>query len=58
MAAPAIKRTDARRIGFISLGLMARTPVLVLKLLSFPVSTSVRNPKPDAEVPIFCGRDQ
>ncbi|WP_043361348.1 glyoxylate/hydroxypyruvate reductase A [Belnapia sp. F-4-1] len=53
-----IKRPDARRIGFLGLGLMARAPALVLKSLGFPVSAWVRSPKPDAEVPISHGRGQ
>ncbi|MDB5378113.1 MAG: glyoxylate/hydroxypyruvate reductase [Rubritepida sp.] len=51
-------RPDERRIGFLGFGLMAKAPALVLKSLGFPVSAWVRNPKPDAEIPIFHGPDQ
>jgi glyoxylate/hydroxypyruvate reductase A len=37
---------------------MAKAPALVLKALGFPVSAWVRNPRPDAEIPIFHGPDQ
>ncbi|MDB5414454.1 MAG: glyoxylate/hydroxypyruvate reductase [Rubritepida sp.] len=53
-----IKRPEDRRIGFLGFGLMAKTPALVLKSLGFPVSAWVRNPKPDAEIPISYGPDQ
>lgn len=53
-----IVRPDARRIGFLGFGLMAKAPALVLTSLGFPVSAWVRNPKPDAEIPIFHGQDQ
>jgi glyoxylate/hydroxypyruvate reductase A len=53
-----IVRPEARRIGFLGLGLMAKAPALVLKSLGFPVSAWVRKPKPDAEIPIFHGPDQ
>ncbi|RYI29967.1 MAG: glyoxylate/hydroxypyruvate reductase A, partial [Acetobacteraceae bacterium] len=53
-----IVRPDARRIGFLGFGLMAKAPALILKSLGFPVSAWVRNPKPDAEIPIFHGQDQ
>lgn len=53
-----ITRPEARRIGFLGLGLMARAPALMLKSLGFPVSAWVRNPRPDAEIPIFHGVDQ
>jgi glyoxylate/hydroxypyruvate reductase len=53
-----ITRPDARRIGFLGFGLMARAPALMLKSLGFPVSAWVRNPKPEAGIPIFHGPDQ
>lgn len=53
-----IVRPDARRIGFLGFGLMAKAPALILKSLGFPVSAWVRNPKPDAEISIFHGQDQ
>lgn len=53
-----IVRPEARRIGFLGFGLMAKAPALVLTSLGFPVSAWVRSPKPDAEIPIFHGPDQ
>ncbi|MDO9713347.1 2-hydroxyacid dehydrogenase [Paracraurococcus lichenis] len=53
-----IVRPEARRIGFLGFGLMAKAPALVLKSLGFPVSAWARSPKPDAEIPIFHGPDQ
>ena len=53
-----IVRPSERRIGFLGLGLMAKAPALVLKSLGFPVSAWVRNPKPDAEIPIYHGSGQ
>jgi glyoxylate/hydroxypyruvate reductase A len=53
-----IVRPEERRIGFLGYGLMAKAPALVLKSLGFPVSAWVRNPKLDAEIPIFHGPDQ
>ncbi|MDN3563922.1 2-hydroxyacid dehydrogenase [Paeniroseomonas aquatica] len=53
-----IVRPDERRIGFLGFGLMAKAPALVLKSLGFPVSAWVRNPKPDAGIPVFHGSDQ
>lgn len=53
-----IVRPDARRVGFLGFGLMAKAPALMLKSLGFPVSAWVRNPKPDAEISIFHGADQ
>ena len=53
-----ITRPEERRIGFLGFGLMAKAPALVLKSLGFPVSAWVRNPRADAEVPIFHGSDQ
>ena len=53
-----IVRPEERRIGFLGLGLMAKAPALVLKSLGFPVSAWVRNPREDAEIPIFHGEGQ
>lgn len=53
-----IVRPEARRIGFMGYGVMARAPALVLKSLGFPVAAWTRSPKPDAEIPIFHGDDQ
>ena len=53
-----IKRPEERRIGFLGYGMMAKAPALVLKSLGFPVSAWVRTPKPNAELPIFHGREQ
>jgi glyoxylate/hydroxypyruvate reductase A len=53
-----IVRPDERRIGFLGFGLMAKAPALVLKSLGFPVAAWVRNPKPDAEIPVFHGPGQ
>ena len=53
-----IVRPDHRRIGFLGYGMMARAPAVVLKSLGFPVSAWVRTPRPSADIPIFCGRDQ
>jgi glyoxylate/hydroxypyruvate reductase len=53
-----IVRPEERRIGFLGFGLMAKAPALVLKALGFPVAAWVRNPRREAEVPIFCGRDE
>ena len=53
-----IVRPEERRIGFLGLGLMATAPALVLKQLGFPVSAWVRNPRPNAEIPIFHGEGQ
>jgi glyoxylate/hydroxypyruvate reductase A len=53
-----IVRPEARRVGFLGFGLMAKAPALVLKSLGFPVSAWVRSPKPHAEIPIFHGQDQ
>ena len=53
-----IKRPEERRIGFLGYGMMAKAPALVLKSLGFPVSAWVRTPKPNAEIPIFHGREQ
>lgn len=53
-----IVRPEARRIGFLGFGLMAKAPALVLKSLGFPVSAWVRNPRPEAEIPVFHGPDQ
>ena len=53
-----IVRPEARRIGFLGFGLMARAPALLLQSLGFPVSAWVRNPRPEAGLPIFHGPDQ
>jgi glyoxylate/hydroxypyruvate reductase len=53
-----IVRPEERRIGFLGYGLMAKAPALVLKSLGFPVSAWVRNPREEAEVPVFHGHDQ
>jgi glyoxylate/hydroxypyruvate reductase len=53
-----IVRPEERRIGFLGYGLMAQAPALVLKSLGFPVAAWVRNPRQNAEVAIYHGRDQ
>src|SRR5690349_6808241 len=53
-----IARPEQRRVGFLGFGMMAKAPALVLQSLGFKVSTWVRSPRPDAEVPVFHGRDQ
>ncbi len=53
-----IVRPDARRVGFLGLGLMAKAPALVLQSLGFPVSAWVRNPRAEADIPLFHGPDQ
>lgn len=53
-----IARPEERHIGFLGFGLMAKAPALVLKALGFPVSAWVRNPREDAEIPLFHGRDR
>ncbi len=53
-----ILRPEQRRIGFLGFGLMAKAPALVLQSLGFPVAAWVRNPRPQAEVPIFHGPGQ
>ncbi len=53
-----IVRPDARRVGFLGLGLMAKAPALVLQSLGFPVSAWVRNPRSEPDLPIFHGPDQ
>ena len=53
-----ILRPEQRRVGFLGFGKMATAPALVLKSLGFAVSAWVRNPRPDAEVPLFHGADQ
>jgi glyoxylate/hydroxypyruvate reductase len=53
-----IARPEDRRIGFLGFGMMAKAPALVLQSLGFPVTAWVRNPRSDAEVPIFHGPDQ
>jgi glyoxylate/hydroxypyruvate reductase A len=53
-----IVRPEQRRVGFLGYGMMARAPAQVLKSLGFPVSAWVRNPRADADVPIYHGPDQ
>ncbi len=53
-----IVRPEERRIGFLGYGMMAKAPALVLKSLGFPVQAWVRNPRAEAEIPIFHGEDQ
>ncbi len=53
-----IVRPDARRVGFLGFGLMAKAPALVLQSLGFPVSAWVRNPRSEPEIPLFHGPDQ
>jgi glyoxylate/hydroxypyruvate reductase len=53
-----IVRPEQRRVGFLGFGMMAKAPALVLKSLGFKVSTWVRNPREEAEVPIYHGSDQ
>jgi len=53
-----IARPEERRVGFLGYGMMAQAPAAVLKSLGFKVSAWVRNPRRDADVPIFHGQDQ
>lgn len=53
-----IVRPEARRIGFLGLGLMAKAPALMLQALGFPVSAWVRSPRAQEEIPISHGPDQ
>jgi glyoxylate/hydroxypyruvate reductase A len=53
-----IVRPEERRVGFLGFGLMATAPALVLQSLGFPVSAWVRQPREQAEVPLFHGGDQ
>ena len=53
-----IVRPEQRRVGFLGLGMMAKTPALVLQSLGFKVSAWVRSPRAAAEVPLFHGHDQ
>ncbi len=53
-----IVRPEQRRVGFLGFGMMAKAPALVLQSMGFKVSAWVRSPRPDAEVPLFHGRDQ
>jgi glyoxylate/hydroxypyruvate reductase len=53
-----IVRPEQRRVGFLGYGMMAKAPALVLKSLGFTVSAWVRNPRQEADVPIFHGPDQ
>jgi glyoxylate/hydroxypyruvate reductase A len=49
---------EQRRVGFLGFDMMARAPALVLKSLAFKVSTWVRNPRAEGDVPIYHGPDQ
>lgn len=53
-----IVRPESRRIGFLGFGMMAKAPALALRSLGFPVSAWIRNPRQDAEIPVFHGQDQ
>jgi glyoxylate/hydroxypyruvate reductase A len=53
-----ILRPEQRRVGFLGFGMMAKAPALVLKSLGFQVSAWVRNPRHEAEVPIYHGPGQ
>lgn len=53
-----IVRPEQRRVGFLGFGMMAKAPALVLQSLGFEVSAWVRSPRPEAEVPLFHGREQ
>jgi glyoxylate/hydroxypyruvate reductase len=53
-----IARPEERRIGFLGFGMMAKAPAQVLQSLGFPVSAWVRNPRENAEVPLFHGPSQ
>ena len=53
-----IVRPEQRRVGFLGFGMMAKAPALVLKSLGFKVSAWVRNPREEADVPIYHGPDQ
>ncbi len=53
-----IVRPEQRRVGFLGFGMMAKAPALVLKSLGFKVSAWVRNPRHEADVPIYHGADQ
>ncbi|MGE0223772.1 MAG: 2-hydroxyacid dehydrogenase [Acetobacteraceae bacterium] len=53
-----IVRPEQRRVGFLGFGMMAKAPALVLQSLGFRVHAWVRNPRNDAEVPVFHGTDQ
>jgi glyoxylate/hydroxypyruvate reductase A len=53
-----IVRPEQRRVGFLGFGMMAKAPALVLKSLGFKVSAWVRNPRTEADVPIWYGPDQ
>ena len=53
-----IVRPEQRRVGFLGFGMMAKPPALVLQSLGFKVHAWVRNPRNEAEVPIFAGSDQ
>jgi glyoxylate/hydroxypyruvate reductase len=53
-----IVRPEQRRVGFLGFGMMAKAPALVLKSLGFKISAWVRNPRAEADVPIYHGSDQ
>ncbi len=53
-----IVRPEQRRVGFLGFGMMAKAPALVLKSLGFKVSAWVRNPRHEADVPIYHGPGQ
>jgi glyoxylate/hydroxypyruvate reductase A len=53
-----IVRPEQRRVGFLGFGMMAKAPALVLQSLGFKVSAWVRNPRTEADVPIFHGAGQ
>lgn len=53
-----IVRPEARRIGFLGLGMMATAPATVLRSLGFPVSAWVRSSRAEAPFPLFAGMDQ
>lgn len=45
-----------QRVGFMGYGQMARPPAVVLRDLGFDVAAWTRSPRPDADVPVFHGR--
>ncbi|MBX9698273.1 MAG: glyoxylate/hydroxypyruvate reductase A [Acetobacteraceae bacterium] len=53
-----IVRPEERRVGFLGLGLMAKAPAEVLRMLGFPVSAWVRNPRSEPGITVFHGADQ
>src|ERR1700756_5074519 len=50
-----ILRPEQRRVGFLGFGMMAKAPALVLQSLGFKGSAWVRNPRNEADVPIWHG---